>query len=288
LITDKAKLKDIIQAVAGREGFPVILVEKDYYLTIVLNAIGPILSDKLVFKGGTLLNKSILNYHRLSEDLDFTYLGKLETKAKRSQAMAAIKEKLPELLKAVRLTSDDPKGSGYNNSTQYVFNIQYQSLFSAARGTIKLEISLRQSPILPPVYKELRHLFKDPFTGEDLISRPSVLSLVTAEAVAEKLKAAVSRQDAAIRDFYDLAHIDASDFNFLDDDFIQLFKKKLFDEKYQGNFRVNFGLSEQALADLKRQINTDLIPVLRAGDSFDFGAVITRFNEIFNAPKFKD
>src|SRR3989338_10280896 len=57
------------------------VIEKDFYLTLILNDISNEIKEntespfaKLVFKGGTLLTRAHLNYHRISEDLDFTYL----------------------------------------------------------------------------------------------------------------------------------------------------------------------------------------------------------------------
>lgn len=73
MLIDRETLKDIISVIAGKHKFKPGLVEKDYYITIILNNIENFLSNKLVFKGGTLLNKMHLNYHRLSEDIDFTY-----------------------------------------------------------------------------------------------------------------------------------------------------------------------------------------------------------------------
>lgn len=50
------------------------LIEKDLYLTIILAELqNTKLHENLVFKGGTCLAKAYLNYHRFSEDLDFTW-----------------------------------------------------------------------------------------------------------------------------------------------------------------------------------------------------------------------
>jgi len=46
------------------------LLEKDFYLTIFLSEME---NEGLIFKGGTCLAKVYLNYHRFSEDLDFTW-----------------------------------------------------------------------------------------------------------------------------------------------------------------------------------------------------------------------
>ena len=79
LLIDREKFKDIISAIAGKMEFRPAIVEKDYYLTVILNNIQTLFTDKIVFKGGTLLNKAYLNYHRLSEDLDFTYNAEFTT-----------------------------------------------------------------------------------------------------------------------------------------------------------------------------------------------------------------
>ncbi|MBU4204495.1 MAG: nucleotidyl transferase AbiEii/AbiGii toxin family protein [Acidobacteria bacterium] len=56
---------------ANRTGFRASLIEKDYYLTLILSKINE-LSQDLIFKGGTCLNKIYYSYYRLSEDLDFS------------------------------------------------------------------------------------------------------------------------------------------------------------------------------------------------------------------------
>lgn len=285
MITDKEKLKDIISAIAGKTKFRPGIVEKDYHLTLILNSIEPLLSDRLVFKGGTLLNKIHLNYHRLSEDLDFTYFGdeSLKTRAQRSKAIDPIREKMPGFLKELGLTSDDPRGKGFNESTQYVFHLKYPSLITAGEGTIKLEVSLRQFPLEKPVHNHIKHFYQDPFTGKDIFPSGKILSLSFNEAVAEKLKAAINREEVAIRDFYDLWHIAEAGFDFHNKDFIKLFKRKLSDEGYAGDFRRDFGLAKDKIDLLYRQIETDLIPVIRADEKFELARVFERFNKILGA-----
>ncbi len=107
-----------------------------------------------------------------------------------------------------------------------------------------------------------------------------ILSLSWNEAVAEKLKAAISRKDVAIRDYYDLWHIAEFGFDFYNEKFIKLFKHKIIDEGYTGDYRKNFGLSADKLSLLRKQVDTDLIPVIRAGEDFDLDKVFERFNVI--------
>jgi predicted nucleotidyltransferase component of viral defense system len=280
LLTDKEKFKDLILTIARKMRFRPVVVEKDYYLTIILNNIGTLLSDKIVFKGGTLLNKAHLNYHRLSEDLDFTYGTSLPARSQRSKTITPIREKMPSFLKALGLASDKPEGEGFNSSRQYVFKAKYPSVLTAKEDIVKIEISLRQPPIDKPVNTEIKHFYQDPFTGEDLFPRGKILSLSWNEAVAEKLKAAISRKDAAIRDYYDLWYISEFGFDFYKDKFIRLFKRKISDEGYTGDYRKDFGLSPDKILTLRKQVDTDLMPVIRAGESFDLVKALERFNAI--------
>ena len=277
---DREKLKDIIPAIAGKLKFRPAILEKDYYLTIILNNIEKLLSDKIVFKGGTLLNKVHLNYHRLSEDLDFTYCSELTSRAGRSKAITPIREKMPDFLKNLELSSANPQGEGFNNSTQYVFKVNYPSIITGKDGLIKLEVSLRQPPLDKPVHNIIKHFYQDPFSGEDLFPSEKVLSLSLNEAVAEKLKAAISRKEVAIRDYYDLWHIAESGFDFYQDKFIKLFKRKLSDEGHEIDYGKNFGLSDAQLSLLRGQVGTHLNEVIRVDEEFNLEKGLKRFNKI--------
>jgi len=281
-LMDRDRLRQIVPFIAEKFQFRLETVEKDYYLTLILNNVESHLSDKIVFKGGTLLNKIHLNYHRLSEDIDFTYFSPegLETRSERSRAIIPIRERMPELLNSLDLMSSKPEGDGYNNSTQYVFNISYPSFVTGKDENIKLEISLRQTPIEKPVHNAITHFYKDPFTEEDLIPKNKILSLTYNEAVAEKLKAAITRKKVAIRDYYDLWFIAEAKFDFRSKCFLSVFKRKLEEEKYRANYSHNFGLDNKSIELLRGQISTELIPVIRIGETFDLGKVLERFNVI--------
>ena len=187
---------------------------------------------------------------------------------------------MASFLKALDLSSDKPEGEGFDDSKQYLFKVKYPSVLMVQNATIKIEISLRQSPIEKPVNTVIKHFYQDPFTGEDLFPSGKVLSLAWKEAVAEKLKAAISRKDVAIRDYYDLWYIAESGFDFNDKDFIKLFKRKVNDEGFLGDYKKNFGLSADKLSFLRKQIDDLLKPVIRSGEEFDLDQVLKRFNVI--------
>ena len=64
------------------------------------------------------------------------------------------------------------------------------------------------------------------------------------------------------------------------------FKKKLSDEGCKGNYTNNFGLSDDKIEELKRQVDTDLMPVIRAGEDFDLDKVLKRFNQILSDKRY--
>jgi predicted nucleotidyltransferase component of viral defense system len=284
---DKNKLKDIINYVADKQGFRPAIIEKDYHLTRILNAVNQHLSSDIIFKGGTLLNKAYLNYHRLSEDLDFSYSSDVyvSTRTKRSKVIEPIRKKMGSFLSHLELTSNNVEGEGFNNSTQYLFNLQYQSVIINRKETIKFEISLRQPSFLPPEIVKIKHFYQDPFTGEDLFPQGSILGLSLKECAAEKLKASISRLTPAIRDYYDLGHFIKTGFDFSQTDFLKLVNKKLELDNYKGDYSYNLGLPKNAIKELKRISQTDLVPMLRIDDKFDLDEVLNYFNELFKRIK---
>lgn len=283
------KLKDLCLAVSGKYGFRPALVEKDYYLTVILKNIGRVLGGTCVFKGGTLLNKAYLGYHRLSEDLDFSYLNyeRCTTRTGRSRAMSLIRTSINNFIAEFGMKMEIPEGRGFNNSTQYVFSVVYDSKFLNKPEKIKIEISLRAPVYDTPVFVDVKHFFKDVFTGRDVIEGGKVLSLTLAEAAAEKLKAAITRKIPAIRDFYDLKYIKKSGFDFNDDKFVSLFKKKMNDENVKSDFKVDFGFDKDKVNLLKKQVETDLKPVIRPDEGFNLDDVFEVFNKVLAADKFK-
>jgi len=280
---DKEKLKDIINHVADKQGFRPAIIEKDYHLTRILNAVNQHLSTDIIFKGGTLLNKAYLDYHRLSEDLDFSYSSDVDvsTRTKRSRAIEPIRKKMGSFLSYLGLSSNNVKGEGFNNSTQYLFNLQYQSVIINRKEIIKFEISLRQPSFLPPEVVKIKHFYQDPFSGENLFPQGSILGLSLIECAAEKLKAAISRLTPAIRDYYDLGHFIKKGFDFSRPDFLKLVNKKLELDNYKGDYSNNLGLSKNAIKELQRISLTDLVPMLRIDDEFDLDEVLDYFNNLF-------
>ena len=114
-----------------------------------------------------------------------------------------------------------------------------------------------------------------------MIEQGKVLALSLEESVAEKLKAAISRLTPAIRDYYDLGHFIRNRFDFNRSDFLEMVDKKLRLDGYKRDYSHNLGLSEQAVKELKRSINTNLVLMVRRDEKFDLNEVLVFFNKLF-------
>jgi len=80
-------------------------------------------------------------------------------------------------------------------------------------------------------------------------------------------------------------YIAETNFDFHSKPFIAIFKKKLEDDDYEGDYKHNFGLDKNAIELLYHQVETDLMPVIRVGENFDLKKVFARFNKILKGIK---
>ena len=140
LHSNKEEFLKILERTSAQTGFPLRMLEKDYFITIILSRINE-LSKELVFKGGTCLSKIYYSYYRLSEDLDFTLrLSGNSTRTIRSNATRPIKEKLKAFLKDFDMSIEGIEKAGHRESTQYIFYLDYDSVVLNKKESIKLEI----------------------------------------------------------------------------------------------------------------------------------------------------
>ena len=279
---NKDEFLNILERTAGQTGFSLGLLEKDYYITILLDGIHS-LSDGLIFKGGTCLSKIYYSYYRLSEDLDFSMKLPAQdiTRAIRSNLMKPVKDKVMELAKVRGMTVEGIDKAGRNASKQYVFYIDYGSVVIEKPQSIKLEVGLRFNPYLPVSKKKVSHAFLHPFTKEPLFDAGSVNCFALKELVSEKLRAAATRLEIAPRDFYDLGHLIKVGFNFSDPDFLKLFKKKLAEDELDTDlkkYRFNLGRFEKEISDMEARIEAELLDVLTLEEKKKFNIAATLKN----------
>ena len=283
---NKDEFLNILERTAGQTGFSLRLLEKDYYITILLDGIHS-LSDGLIFKGGTCLSKIYYSYYRLSEDLDFSMkLPAVDvTRTTRSNLMKPVKEKIRGFAKDRGMIVEGIEKAGRNVSKQYIFYIEYGSVVIEKPQSIKLEIGLRFNPYLLVSKKKVKHAFLHPFTKEPLFNVGSVNCFALKELIAEKLRAAATRLTIAPRDFYDLGYLIKDGFNFNDPEFLHLFKKKLAEDEFDTDlkkYRFNLGRSDKEIGDIGARIETELLDVLTLEEKkkFDLPGTLKNINTV--------
>jgi predicted nucleotidyltransferase component of viral defense system len=249
-----------------RTGFPERLIEKDYVCTVLLELLNSA-HDGLVFKGGTCLAKVHADFYRLSEDLDFVIPLPIDTprstRSSQAKGLKPLVAALPNRIPFVRVI--EPL-TGANNSTQYRAAIGYASAIGGREETIKIEVGLREPLMLSKVKGDAKTIVLDPVSGEPLVSTKTVRCIAKAEAFAEKFRAALSRREAAVRDFFDLDYaVRRLGLDPHDDRIIRLVRRKL---AVPGNDPPD--VSASRLAILRRQLDSELRSVLRDRDFREF------------------
>lgn len=262
---NKEEFLKVLNSTAAQTPFQLDLLEKDYYLSLLLSGIG-ILSDDLIFKGGTCLSKAYYSYYRLSEDLDFSMkLPEQVTRTVRREVIQPVRGKIQTFAKNYGMSIEGAEKAGRNESKQYIYYVDYDSVVLEKKQSIKIEIGLRFNPMLPTVKRKVSHKFLHPFTKEPLFDGGSVSCLALKELVAEKMRAAATRLVIAPRDFYDLEFLLKAGFNLGDKELWRLFKEKLAEDGFEADlkkYRVNFGRSEKEIEDMKSRVEGELIDVL--------------------------
>lgn len=283
---NKKEFIDLINITVQRTGFRAHLLEKDYYLTQLLSKIND-LSEDLIFKGGTCLNKIYYSYYRLSEDLDFSM--KLPeyttTRGNRRKCIQPVKDGIAEYVEQFDMRIDDTQNPGRNESKQYVYYFVYKSVVQPKEQVIKFEIGLRFNPILDTEIKTVKHKFLHPFTGQPLFDGGKVNCLPLEEIVSEKLRAAALREIIAPRDFYDLDFIIRQGFNLTNKEVTKLFVKKIEEDNGDpdlAKYKINLGRSDKEIKDMKSRIENELFDVLTVSEreNFNLDTALKRINKV--------
>ena len=256
-----------LEFTSAETGFSARLIEKDYWCSLVLNALFTI-PCLLVFKGGTLLSKAYANFDRLSEDLDFTIPTTPDTnRVERSRRAHDVESLLENIRQDLNMKWEEP-WKGHNSSTQHTGKLTYPSVLGGT-GTILVEVGQREVVERPGTAVELKTLLLTPLFSEPIFQPIKVIGLSKDEAYAEKVRAALTRKEPAIRDIYDLWQAFEQKVITMDNpEWIAMTKRKCF------AYDLTDCCSAKRKAVFQSGIKTDLHPVLRSdvADAFDFDA----------------
>ncbi|MBW2701610.1 MAG: nucleotidyl transferase AbiEii/AbiGii toxin family protein [Deltaproteobacteria bacterium] len=275
---DAALFRRALNFTAVQTGFPPILIEKDYFCTLVLAYLAQ-KNTGLVFKGGTCLAKILVGFYRLSEDLDFVIPVSFDASRKeRRSGIAPAKNALSSLVSDIPVFEKSEGLTGANRSTQYVGVVKYQSQITAATEQISFEVSLREPLLTPAKQGPAKSIILNPVSNTPFVDEVPFSCISLQEAFAEKVRAALTRREVAIRDAYDLLYAkNKLNFDFNESAFLDLVMKKL---TIPGNGPIN--VSPRRLEELTRQVDTRLKTVLRPEDfaSFDIQAALSIVEEL--------
>jgi predicted nucleotidyltransferase component of viral defense system len=263
---DPTLFREAVRFTAAQTGFVPRLIEKDYFCTVVLECLSASAAE-LVFRGGTCLAKIHAEFYRLSEDLDFVIPTPLDaSRSHRSRLAARSKRAVGTIGREVPGVRIITALTGASDSSQYTAVLGYTSLLSTREEMLKIEIGLREPLLRAAMPGEARTLLLDPISNAPVVPVLAVACLSRAEAMAEKLRAAMSRREAAVRDFYDVDHaVRRLSFRVNDPELLALVRAKL---AVPGNDPVD--LSPARIAILRSQVEPQLKPVLRNRDFAEF------------------
>lgn len=182
-------LPNVITRISKDAGVSWGIVEKDYFLTLLLDGIShePSLKENLVFKGGTALRKVYFKNYRYSEDLDFTLRQALQGKEIR-RAFERVFDYLKREYNAEFRIRDFDSKPHFTDA-----RIQFTGL-KGGRNTIAVDLTADELltdeavelPVINPYYKR----------------KFSISAYSLDEIVAEKLRSLLQR--TRVRDYYDV------------------------------------------------------------------------------------
>ena len=136
---DRELFKDMIRYVSGEANVREDIIEKDYYVTLILHELSKI-EYPVVFKGGTSLSKAYGVIDRFSEDIDITFtehLGEARRKKLKYNILQPISEKLGLVIANWENIESD------KDLNQYVFS--YESVLDDVDNKIPSAVIIETS-----------------------------------------------------------------------------------------------------------------------------------------------
>lgn len=123
---DKESFEELIIGAANELHIPANVIEKDYFVTLVLKELSVRLKD-MVFKGGTSLTKCYQLLERFSEDIDISYTAEsgVPGEARKKQLKKAVLATMDALELTINNLDETRSGRHYN-----CYRANYPSLYN--------------------------------------------------------------------------------------------------------------------------------------------------------------
>lgn len=178
-------------------------IEKDYIISWILFGISRHheLSNRIVFKGGTVLKKVYFVDYRFSEDLDFTLWNEDNWSTSTEDSNNIICSWFKEVFEFIKDEANIQLDLIENNKTVDInFYISYVGPLGGQGNNkkVKVDISCNEQLIFKPIMKNV-------FVGYSDLVEYALLCYSLEEVLVEKMRAVMQRMQA--RDFYDIWYL---------------------------------------------------------------------------------
>ena len=185
-----------IQAIANRQRVRDTQIEKDYIITWLLAGVSQnkYLNEKLLFKGGTALKKAYYSDYRFSEDLDFTFIGRVFSK---NEILKAFDETFDWIYNESRIKLTIKEVSEFSTG-----NINFYAGYIGPLGgdgskkDLKVDISRDEKVYYATEHRYIHSGYSD--VGGNFVCKCYSLG----EIISEKMRTLMERTTS--RDLYDL------------------------------------------------------------------------------------
>ncbi len=210
--------------------------------------------DKFVLKGGTAINLTVLDWPRLSNNINLDFIKNISNKEEMKEVKIKIKTRLVDYMFEQGYISIPTIRETYTVSA-FVFGYRNNSY---NKDNIKIEINfMDRCHILPLEYK--------PVLGNGILDDYEILTLNKVELYGSKLNALLSR--AAPRDLYDVNNM--IDNNVIEDK-ILLKKCLIFYILISGDYDLN-NINFNKINEINySKIRSKLSSVLKKNEKFDY------------------
>lgn len=196
---NKELFRDIISIVSERKNVTTDIVEKDYYVTMILY----LLSQKeieIIFKGGTSLSKAYGVIDRFSEDTDITFKEHLGESRRKKLKYNILKPIAEDLEIEIKNWKDIESDKNYNHYDFYYNSVSDNSNFSGLSPFVKLETAL-MSYSFPTERRQISNYIYDTLKNEEpeLIKK---YNLIPFEMSVQCINRTLADKIFAVCDYY--------------------------------------------------------------------------------------
>lgn len=196
---NKELFRDIISIVSERKNVTTDIVEKNYYVTMILY----LLSQKeieIIFKGGTSLSKAYGVIDRFSEDIDITFKEHLGESRRKKLKYNILKPIAEDLEIEIKNWKDIESDKNYNHYDFYYNSVSDNSNFSGLSPFVKLETAL-MSYSFPTERRQISNYIYDTLKNEEpeLIKK---YNLIPFEMSVQCINRTLADKIFAVCDYY--------------------------------------------------------------------------------------